>query len=470
MKKFFTIFALFAVLFAAACGRTTYSGTDDIEDSESKADTEYVPVLDDEFVPDSDSDDNTVSDDNIVPDPCEPNPCTGLLHSTEECVIDDGTYKCLCEDDYIWYNSACILNMCDTLPCVGIENSTGECFAKGFYYECGCIENYFWFWYDSRCIPSHCQADTCSGISNSTGECIDVNPNEYACKCYKDWFWDGEKCSPVQECSATSSTPCRDFSTGLMWSSKYTDDWHLQQCYYISEGGFTDWAVPGISQLRTLIKNCPNTEMGGVCGVYNNCINEDTCGEKCEACEESDSGTYSKFGDMGVFWSSSANDGYLYRYAVDFNNGALMLYCDLFYAMSMESYYGITYVCDTYVRCNRCDEGFFWHENKCVKSPCTTDSCNIPHSDSALCFPETETTFSCWCRENYFWNGSICTRSPCADYPCRNFLHADPEWCGFKDETSFSCKCVDNYVWDDKQRKCVNSCDGNPCDEIPFAI
>lgn len=133
----------------------------------------------------------------------------------------------------------------------------------------------------------------------------------------------GEPVPPdLPECSPSNTGPCYDPASRLTWSKKadLTYNWNGagKYCVGLSEGGYSDWRLPDISELRTLIMNCPGTAAGGECGVvetdesgdpatsclsYNECMND-----ACKGCafDENNPGQYSKFGDSGEFWSSSS--------------------------------------------------------------------------------------------------------------------------------------------------------------------
>lgn len=114
------------------------------------------------------------------------------------------------------------------------------------------------------------------------------------------------------ECSPTSLFPCHDSKTGKVWSSISENDmdWEraVQYCEDLEEGGKTDWRLPTIDELRTLIRNCKITATGGSCEVSESegmLSVADMQGCSCEFDEEF-SGKYSKMGDISkTLWSSS---------------------------------------------------------------------------------------------------------------------------------------------------------------------
>ena len=92
---------------------------------------------------------------------------------------------------------------------------------------------------------------------------------------------------------------------GLNWSDVSSDkmNWNDATSYCQNLGG----RLPTISELRTLIQNCPGTETGGECGVTDSCLSWQDCrNDACDGCEYDDSGKYSVFGGYAYwFWSSS---------------------------------------------------------------------------------------------------------------------------------------------------------------------
>ena len=102
----------------------------------------------------------------------------------------------------------------------------------------------------------------------------------------------------------------------LYWSkrSSNTMNWQsaINYCQNLSEGGYTDWRLPNIDELRTTIKNCSKTETGGQCKASerSGCLSS-SCWNPNGSCScdyrNNNGGYYSKLGDSdGVWlWSSS---------------------------------------------------------------------------------------------------------------------------------------------------------------------
>ena len=136
---------------------------------------------------------------------------------------------------------------------------------------------------------------------------------------------------------------CKDPSSSLSWlfakasNGKMTWNDAVSYCDNLTEGGYSDWRLPNISELRTLIRNCNRNEIpDGSCGVIDtgdpstSCLSSDCwTSETCGSCENGHStGKYSKFGDRGgYFWSSST---YVYdtdyAWCVDFDGGGVSYY------------------------------------------------------------------------------------------------------------------------------------------------
>lgn len=101
-----------------------------------------------------------------------------------------------------------------------------------------------------------------------------------------------------------------DPDTNLTWSSAGEElDWEdaLEYCDILTEAGYSDWRLPSIDELRTLIKNCPGSMTGGKCRVTDpDCLFlecEDSFDCDCDSVNHK--GYYSKIGNDLPSWSSS---------------------------------------------------------------------------------------------------------------------------------------------------------------------
>jgi len=115
-----------------------------------------------------------------------------------------------------------------------------------------------------------------------------------------------------------------NYHKGLCWSeaSSSSMDWDNAITYCENLGG----RLPTISELRTLIQNCPATETGGECGVTDSCLSDGDCWDDvCNGCVKDESGKYSVFGDNYYFRSSSdLSDNTDYTWCVGFKFGIVL--------------------------------------------------------------------------------------------------------------------------------------------------
>lgn len=96
---------------------------------------------------------------------------------------------------------------------------------------------------------------------------------------------------------------------GLQWSNKAPSDmsWNgaINYCKDLNEGGYSDWRLPTIDELRTLIQNHSGTQSGGSCPISEK-AGKLAWRDWIDDCGGSRSGSnFSKLGDTGRFWSSS---------------------------------------------------------------------------------------------------------------------------------------------------------------------
>ena len=72
-----------------------------------------------------------------------------------------------------------------------------------------------------------------------------------------------------------------DGATGLEWQVTPPEDgmeaWDgIQYCEGLNLNGHQDWRLPNLSELRSLIRDCPTTETGGECPLTSECVDGDS--------------------------------------------------------------------------------------------------------------------------------------------------------------------------------------------------
>lgn len=80
-----------------------------------------------------------------------------------------------------------------------------------------------------------------------------------------------------------------DPESGLMWQVDPGEDefeWEMifDHCESLALGGYDDWRVPTISELRSLIRGCPDSQPDGACGVTDYCTNVSCWNWDCSTC------------------------------------------------------------------------------------------------------------------------------------------------------------------------------------------
>jgi hypothetical protein len=125
-----------------------------------------------------------------------------------------------------------------------------------------------------------------------------------------------------------------DSSSGLLWEvtpSNPISDWQpaVSSCAALTLCGKSDWRLPTVSELRTLIRGCATAQTGGSCALNDNCLS-DTCDTNCSGCPLGAgpaAGNYwpaALMGNSGTAWSSSSRvDDPAFAWTVYFYGGSV---------------------------------------------------------------------------------------------------------------------------------------------------
>ena len=241
-----------------------------------------------------------------------------------------------------------------------------------------------------RCVRSErindpCNSNPCSSVANSNKICTQQNAFEFSCGCNSGYFWNGQKCAGLPECSATSGTPCKDSTSQLIWSKKAENSmaWQDAKNYCISytEGGFSSWHLPNIDELRTIfiasrVLSCQVSETNDHLSIdywtCKTCTEQGTVSSSGNGCSDYgtlyDDGRYSKLGETKALWSSSIRSGITdYAWNIKFDYGYVS-------SNPFEN--------SRYARCVRCEDGYYWNGQKCAVLPECSATSGTPCKDS----------------------------------------------------------------------------------------
>ena len=156
----------------------------------------------------------------------------------------------------------------------------------------------------------------------------------------KDDDCDGETDELSDNGDGTATDPC----TGFVWQNPPYDgykQWGDAKTYCTNnDAGLsgTNWRLPNISELRSLIRGCPNTVTGGACGVTDvcpecgvvqSCLSWDPCHDDCSYCPGSEGPANGSYwpdemegpNDAGYWSSSPVEDVGDVAFAVGFSYG-----------------------------------------------------------------------------------------------------------------------------------------------------
>ncbi len=174
-----------------------------------------------------------------------------------------------------------------------------------------------------------CTADTCDGDGDCVHAPLDADGDGYVSgECGGTDCDDGDaalgpaQCEGVNECcdGCLRRGGCWiDPTTGLMWEDPPLGGTRnhpgaIDYCASLSLAGHAagQWRLPTISELRTLVRGCPDMEDGGACGLTDACLGLD-CLDGCHYCSTVGPGAGGCFWDPALagacdpfpHWSSS---------------------------------------------------------------------------------------------------------------------------------------------------------------------
>ena len=231
-------------------------------------------------------------------DPCENNPCSAVTNATSCIASAWNKYTCQCKTHYTYDQSTSTCKAdtqranCSSKPANSVWNDgktgseigtfvqtwNGEAWMPASYtstystitgnckYKCDSTH----YPHNSQCI-NPCDSKPCNSMANATSNSCSASAwNKYTCKCQGVYSWDSSdlKCF-IPECSrSTTLYPCKDSEKSYFWSYE-SDDYLTWQdamsfCSALNNqnyGGFSSgWHLPDIGELRTLIRDCTETQ------------------------------------------------------------------------------------------------------------------------------------------------------------------------------------------------------------------
>ncbi|RJO66174.1 MAG: DUF1566 domain-containing protein [Myxococcales bacterium] len=214
------------------------------------------------------------------------NPCTVDICASGSCTHPAGNSGTSCTDD----GNTCTYDQCDgaSTTCQHPTKANGA----------SCNDS-------NSCTSSdQCTGGSCGGTPfscNSHGTCNGTNCNcntGYAgnyCDSCASGYEGYPTCAPI--------VAWYDSATNLSWqitppSNGYNWQDAINYCDGLSLGGHSDWRLPTISELRTIVRGCTATMTGGGCGVTDGCLSSGCRGSSCDGC------SFYNGPDGGCYWVS----------------------------------------------------------------------------------------------------------------------------------------------------------------------
>jgi len=259
-------------------------------------------------------------------------------------------------ESYYWYDS-CEVRGDLVEACLGMTScrelsvTEARCCLTSTHTQCHEGDVY---WFDECDFPETI-AEQCP---DSNAQCVNLSDKIAECRCVNHWSgdtcdicpgnWDEAKdCGECVE--GWTSEDCTVHSdifldplTGLMWQIEPSNDIRMWQesvdyCDQLDLAGHTDWRMPSISELRSIVRGCYRTVPDGTCGVTDEC-HDLACyqADSCDSCGPEwgpdEDGCYwwpelasaqNPSWKCFDFWSSSEFDSGQRAWFINFNTGAI---------------------------------------------------------------------------------------------------------------------------------------------------
>ncbi len=258
-----------------------------------------------------------------------------------------------------------------------------------------------------------------------------------ACRfiCKENYVWNSKECvaytpSGLPKCRANVSKPCEDPVTGIIWSEIVLQylDWGNAKAYCddFDEGGHTDWRLPNIDEMRTVVRNCSRMMTGGECpvselnGATTFAGNYDS-DETRLSCTCAYDAADSIIGDRNkVLWTSTTvSDVTMYAWTLDSN-----------LSLSPEAKESKAFMhcvrSDYFLHDNHCDKHYTWDGSECIADTKKTECKGLPENAQWNAVSSITQT----------WDGTNWIPSAWATYN--------------KNSSSSECrfKCYEEFTWD----------------------
>ena len=251
--------------------------------------------------------------------------------------------------------------------------------------------------------------------------------------CREGYVWNSEDCvsytpSGLPKCRANVTKPCEDPLTGLIWSeiilNRMDRDNAKAYCDDYDEGGYNDWHLPNVDEMRSVIRNCSKMITGGECPVSesggmtsasgSNWMTSCTCSES-EA--ESILGNWHK-----TLWTSSLTSDspiIIYAWTLDSN---LSLSIE---GKNSDGFFHCVRS-DYFLRDDHCGKHYTWDGSECIADTRKTECKGLPENaqwNSVSAITQT-------------WNGTYWEPSEFGSYNTAS--------------SSYECrfKCYEEFTWD----------------------